>query len=66
SGGFRPSAFLPEAVNKIGRILPTTYLIEAAGSLYLGKMQGRTIGILLCYTVFFWTAAYGIRKKVCD
>ena len=66
SGGFLPSAFLPEAVQKIGRILPTTYLIEAAGSLYLGKMPGRTIGILLCYTVFFWMAAYGIRKKVSD
>ena len=64
SGGFLPSAFLPEAVQKIGRILPTTYLIEAAGSLYLGKMSGRTIGILLCYTVLFWMAAYGIRKKV--
>ncbi len=64
SGGFLPSAFLPEAIQKIGRILPTTYLIEAAGSLYLGKTPGRTIGILLCYTVFFWTAAYGIRKKV--
>ena len=64
SGGFLPSAFLPEAVQKIGRILPTTYLIEAAGSLYLGKMPEKTVGILLCYTVLFLTAAYGIRKKV--
>ena len=64
SGGFLPSAFLPEAVQKIGRILPTTYLIETAGNLYLEKMPGSTIGILLCYTAFFWTAAYGIRKKV--
>lgn len=64
SGGFLPSVFLPEAVQKIGRILPTAYLIEAVGSLYLGKMPGRTIVVLLCYTAFFQTAAYGIRKKV--
>ena len=64
SGGFLPSAFLPEAVQKIGRILPTTYLIEAAGSLYLGTTSGKTIAVLLCYTFFFWTVTYGIRKKV--
>lgn len=64
SGGFLPSVFLPEAVQKIGRILPTAYLIEAVGSLYLGKMPGKTIVVLLCYTAFFQTAAYGIRKKV--
>lgn len=63
SGGILPSAFLPEAVQKIGRILPTTYLIEAAGSLYLGKTSGSTIVVLLCYTVFFQIAAYGICKK---
>lgn len=63
SGGFLPSAFLPEAVQKLGRFLPTTYLIEAAGSLYLAKTSGKAVGILLLYTLFFGTAAYVVRKR---
>lgn len=64
SGGFLPSVFLPKTLQKIGGFLPTTYLIEAAGSLYLGETPGRIIGILLLYTVLFWAAAYIIRKNV--
>lgn len=64
SGGFLPSAFLPEAVQRIGNFLPTTYLIEAAGSLYLGETPHRIIGLLLFYTVFFGAAAYGIQKRM--
>ncbi|MCM1254394.1 MAG: ABC transporter permease [Clostridium sp.] len=64
SGGFLPSAFLPEAVIKAGRFLPTTYLIEAAGSLYLAATPWKAIGILSVYTVFFWAGAYGLQKKM--
>lgn len=63
SGGFLPSAFLPEAVRTVGRFLPTTYLIEAAGSLYLGKTEIKTISILLTDTVILGLAAYGIRRR---
>ncbi len=63
SGGFLPSAFLPEAVRTVGKFLPTTYLIEAAGSLYLGKTALGTIGILLVDTMLFGLAAYGIRRR---
>lgn len=62
SGGFLPSAFLPLAVQKLGRLLPTTYLMEAAGGLYWGKVSGKTIGILLFFTAVFGIAACGIRK----
>lgn len=63
SGGVLPSAFLPRTVQSIGKLLPTTYLIEAAGSMYMGKVRGRTIGILLLYTLAFGTVSYGIRRR---
>ncbi|MCM1387315.1 MAG: ABC transporter permease [Bacillus sp. (in: Bacteria)] len=63
SGGFVPAAFLPKAVAKVGRFLPTTYLIEAAGSLYLAKTPWRTIGVLTLYTAVFGAAAYGMGKR---
>lgn len=62
SGGFLPSAFLPDVVREIGRFLPTTYLIEAAGSLYLGTVSPKMAGILLLFTAGFGAAAYGFRK----
>lgn len=63
SGGIMPSAFLPKAVQSIGKILPTTYLIEAAGSMYLGGVKGKTIEILILYTFVFGAASYGIRRR---
>lgn len=62
SGGILPSVFLPQAVQGIGKLMPTTYLIEAAGSMYLDGVQGRTIVALLLYTAVFGAAAYGIRR----
>lgn len=62
SGGILPSVFLPQTVQSIGKLLPTTYLIEAAGSLYLDGISGKTIGVLLLYTAAFGAASYGIRK----
>lgn len=62
SGGILPSVFLPQAVQGIGKLLPTAYLIEAAGSMYLDSVQGRTIGALLLYTAVFGATAYGIRR----
>lgn len=62
SGGFLPSAFLPDAVREVGKFLPTTYLIEAAGSLYRGTVSIRTAGILMLFTTGFGIVAYGFRK----
>lgn len=62
SGGFLPSVFLPDAVRGIGKFLPTTYLIEAAGSLYLRSVSPKTAGILLLFTTGFGAAAYGFGK----
>lgn len=62
SGGILPSVFLPQTVQSIGKLLPTTYLIEAAGSLYLDGIRGKTIGVLLLYTAVFGAASYGIRR----
>ena len=63
SGGIMPYAFLPKAVQGIGKLLPTTYLIEAAGSMYLEGAKGKTIGILLLYTFVFGAASYGVRRR---
>ena len=62
AGGFLPSVFLPEAVQKVGRFLPTAYLIDAAGSLYTGKVSGGTVGSLCLFIVLFGGAAYGIGR----
>lgn len=62
AGGFLPSVFLPEAVQKAGRFLPVTYLIDAAGGLYTGTVSGMTFGILCLFTVLFGGAAYGITR----
>ena len=63
SGGIIPSAFLPKTVQGIGKLLPTTYLIEAAGSMYLEGIKGKTVGILILYTFVFGAASYGIRRR---
>ncbi|MBO5208461.1 MAG: ABC transporter permease [Lachnospiraceae bacterium] len=58
SGGFLPSVFLPEAIQNIGKILPTTYLIQAAGSLFVSSIDGVFAGGLLGYTIVFGICAY--------
>ncbi len=63
AGGFLPSVFLPEAVRKIGRFLPVTWMVDAAGSLYSGRLSGKTAGFLLFYTTLFGAAAYGIARR---
>lgn len=62
SGGFLPSVFLPEAAQKIGKLFPAAYLIDAAGSLYSGSLSGKTVALLVFYTVFCGLAAYGVRR----
>lgn len=62
AGGFLPSVFLPEAVQMVGRFLPVTYLIDAAGSLYSGMVSEKTLGFLCLFTVLFGCAAYGISR----
>jgi len=62
AGGFLPSIFLPEGVQKVASFLPVTYLIDAAGSSYAGTVSGRTLGILCLFTVLFGGAAYGIGR----
>lgn len=63
SGGFLPSVFLPEIIQKIGRFLPTAYLIEAAGSLYPGTVSCKTMAMLILYTIVFGVVAYGYSEK---
>lgn len=62
AGGFVPSIFLPEAVQRIGKFLPVTYLVDAAGSLYSGRLSGKTVGMLILFTVLLGAAAYGIGR----
>ncbi|MCM1174546.1 MAG: ABC transporter permease [Blautia sp.] len=57
AGGFLPSVFLPEAVQRAGSFLPAAYMIDAAGSLYSGVIGGRTLGLLCLFTVLFMGAA---------
>lgn len=58
SGVFLPPVFLPETVQAIGKILPTTYLIEAAGSLFADNTTDALVGILFGYTIIFGVCAY--------
>lgn len=62
SGGILPSVFLPQTARSIGKILPASYLIEAAGSMYAGAVRGKTIGILLLYTAAFGAVSYAVRR----
>ncbi|MBQ6806261.1 MAG: ABC transporter permease [Lachnospiraceae bacterium] len=71
SGGFVPTVFLPETIQHIGRFLPTTYLIQAAGSLYtntigsvgVGRMNVPVNYILLGYAVVFWGCSYVVSER---
>ncbi len=64
SGGFLPSVFLPDIVRRIGEILPTTYLIEAAGSMYTGTLSAKTAGVLLLYTAGFGIASLAAGRRM--
>lgn len=59
SGGFLPAVFLPETIQKIGSILPTAYLMQAAGSLYTGEVNS-SIGVLTGYMILFGAGAYAV------
>lgn len=63
SGGILPYEFLPDTVRNIGEVLPTAYLIEAAGSLYLKSVSLKTMGILLLYTAVFGALSYIMRRR---
>ncbi|MCM1087877.1 MAG: ABC transporter permease [Muribaculaceae bacterium] len=62
AGGFVPSVFLPETIRKIGGFLPVSYLIEAAGSLYLHDTPHRAAGALVIMTLLFAAASYAVRR----
>ncbi len=59
SGGFVPSALLPDAVRAVGEWLPTAYLIRACGGLFAGARAGlEGCGTGLClYAAAFGAAA---------
>lgn len=59
SGGFLPAVFLPETIQKIGNILPTSYLMQAVGSLYTGEVNS-SIGVLTGYMILFGAGAYAV------
>ncbi len=64
AGGFLPSAFLPETIQKIGKILPVSYMLQAAAGIYLGSRQVEMqvwYG-LIGYAFFFGAGAYGIAS----
>lgn len=66
SGGFIPSVFLPGAVQTIGEILPTSYLIRAAGGVLTGYHADiyKQCAIGMCgYTALFAVAAYLLRRR---
>ena len=67
SGGFVPSVLMPQAVQTVGEVLPTSYLIRAVGGLMTGYSKGAfgqcVVGMCI-YTVVFGVAGYffGCRK----
>lgn len=66
SGGFIPSAFLPKAVQTIGDMLPTSYLIRAAGGVLTGyhaDTYRRCISGMCSYTAIFAATAYLFRRR---
>lgn len=66
SGGFIPSVFLPGAVQAVGEILPTSYLIRAAGGVLTGYHADiyKQCAIGMCgYTAMFAVAAYLLRRR---
>lgn len=60
SGGFVPSALLPQTIRGVGAALPTSCLIRACGGLFTGygPEAGRLAAQLGMYTAAFGAAAY--------
>ena len=57
SGGFVPSILMPQAMQTVGEVLPTSYLIRAFGGLLTGYNRG---ALGQCVTgMCFYTAAFG-------
>ena len=67
SGGFVPSVLMPQAMQTVGEVLPTSYLIRAYGGLLTGYGRGtlgQCVAGMCAYTVVFGVAGYffGYRK----
>ena len=67
SGGFVPSALMPQAMQAVGDKLPTTYLIRAFGGLLAGYGDGvlrQCVAGMCAYTSVFGAVGYilGWRK----
>lgn len=61
SGGFIPSALLPQAVRAVGNVLPGVYLIRAFGGLLAGYgdgVLGQSIMGMCVYTAVFGMVGY--------
>lgn len=66
SGGFVPSALMPQTMQTVGDSLPTAYLIRAFGGLLTGYrdgMLGRCIVGMCTYTAVFGVAGYVLEKR---
>lgn len=66
SGGFVPSACLPQTVQAVGEKLPTAYLIRAVGGMYAGYGSGgagQCAAGMCAYTAAFGAAAYFLRAR---
>lgn len=59
AGGLLPWAFLPEKVQELAAFVPVTYLLQAVRSLYAGRIQGRTIGVLILFCALFAAVSHG-------
>lgn len=66
SGGLVPSVFLPRAVQRVGELLPTAYLIRALGGLYAGYGEGaagQCVAGMCAYIAVFGAAAHLLRSR---
>lgn len=66
SGGFIPSALMPQSMQVIGDKLPTAYMIRAFGGLLAGYGDGVPAPCMMgmcAYTVVFGAAGYIIRWR---
>lgn len=66
SGGFIPSALMPQTMQTVGDSLPTAYLIRAFGGLLTGYgdgVLGRCIVGMCTYTAVFGVAGYVLEKR---
>lgn len=64
SGGFVPSALMPQAVRAVGDLLPTAYMIRAFGGLLAGYDRGalgQCMTGMCVYTAVFGAAGYFFR-----